>query len=88
MGAPTREGDAMNKWMRVLLFCVGLFGLTGSMCTSTYTQADLLKQEEKQDAAAVAEEKRDQEIGEQGGEGQQDIDQQVDDVEGGNAPDF
>jgi hypothetical protein len=78
----------MSQWMRVLLFCVGLFGLTGSTCTSTYTQADLLEQEEKQDAAAVREEKRDQEIGEQGGEGQQDIDQQVDDVEGGNAPDF
>ena len=78
----------MSHWMRALLLVVGLFGLTGSMCTSTYTQADLLKQEEKQDAAAVKEEKRDQEIGEQGGQGQQDIDQQVDDVEGGNAPDF
>jgi hypothetical protein len=78
----------MNKWMRVLLFCVGLFGLTGSMCTATYTDAGLLKQEEKQDAAAAAEAKRDQEIGEHGGEGQQDIDQQVDDVDGGSEQDF
>ena len=42
----------MNRWIRALLFLVGLSGLTGGMCTSTYTQADLLKQEEKQDAAA------------------------------------
>jgi hypothetical protein len=78
----------MNESMRVLLFLVGLFGLTGSTCTSTYTQADLLSQERKQDAAAVTEEKRDQEIGEQGGEGQQDIDQQVDDVDGGSDADL
>jgi len=78
----------MHKWMRALLFCVGLFGLTGSMCTSTYTDASLLQQEEKQDTAAAAEAKRDQEIGEQGGEGQQDIDRQVEDIDGGSGADF
>ena len=78
----------MNQWMRFLLGAVGLFGLTGSTCTSTYTEADLLAEERKQDAAAVAEEKRDQQIGEQGGEGKAEIEEQIEDVDGGSGADF
>ena len=73
----------MNKWVRVLVGSVGLFWLTGSTCTSTFTEADLQASERKQDAAAVSEEKRDQEIGEQGGENEEAIEEQVDEVDGG-----
>ena len=62
---------------------MGLFWLTGSTCTSTFTEADLQASERKEDAAAVAEEKRDQEIGEQGGENKEAIDEQIEDVDGG-----
>ena len=78
----------MSPWLRALLCCAGLFGLTGSTCTSTYTEAELQAAERKQDASAVAEEKRDQEVGEQGGANEQAIDEQIEDVDGGSGADF
>jgi len=78
----------MKQLIRLLAGSVGLFGLTGSTCTSTYTEADLQAAERKQDAAALAEEKRDQEIGEQGGENEEAIEEQIDEVDGGSGADF
>ena len=51
------------------------FGVAG--CTTTYTDADLAKEELKEDAAARSEEKRDREIGEQGGANLQAIDEEI-----------
>jgi len=78
----------MKRSLLALLGLVGCAVLTGSTCTSTFTEADLAAEERKQDAAAVAEEKRDREIGEQGGENEQAIDEQIEDVDGGSGADF
>lgn len=78
----------MKRSLRVLFVLVGSVMLSGSTCTSTFTEADLAAEERKQDAAAVAEEKRDREIGEQGGANEQAIDEQIEDVDGGSGADF
>jgi hypothetical protein len=67
---------------------VGLLALSGSTCTSNFTEADLVKQERKQEAAAAAEEKNDREIGEQGGANEEAIEEQIDATDGGSGADF
>jgi len=78
----------MSAWARVLLGFAGLVALSGSTCTSNFTEADLVEQERKQDAAAAAEEKNDQELGEQGGENEEAIQEQIDATDGGSGADF
>jgi hypothetical protein len=78
----------MKAWARLLIVFLGLLALSGSMCTPVYTDADLAKQERKQDAAAAAEEKNDREIGEQGGANKEAIDEQIDETDGGSGADF
>ena len=78
----------MGAWVRVLVGFVGLLALSGSTCTSNFTEADLVKQERKQEAAAVAEEKDDREVGEQGGANEEAIEEQIDATDGGSGADF
>jgi len=78
----------MSAWVRGLAGLVGLFALSGSGCTTTYTDADLDREERKQDAAAVAEEKADEEIDEEGGANKKEIQKQMDDVDDGSGADF
>jgi hypothetical protein len=78
----------MKRSLLALLGLVGFGVLPGSTCTSTFNEADLTAEERKRDAAAVAEEKRDREIGEQGGANEQAIDEQIEDVDGGSGADF
>jgi len=78
----------MGAWVRVLVGFVGLLALSGSTCTSNFTEADLVKQERKQEAAAAAEEKNDREIGEQGGANEEAIEEQIDATDGGSGADF
>ena len=77
----------MTKWAVILVGTAGLFWLTGSTCTASYTQSELQGEERKLDASASREEKIDREIGDQGGQGEQAIDQDVDGIDGGSAPD-
>ena len=74
--------------VRLLLGLAGLFALSGSTCTSNFTEADLVKEERKQDAAAAVEERNDQELGNQGGENERAIDEQIDATDGGSGADF
>ena len=78
----------MRAWVLVLVGFAGLLVLSGSTCTSNFTEADLVAQERKQDAAAAVEEKNDQEIGEQGGENEEAIREQIDATDGGSGADF
>ena len=78
----------MGAWVRVLVGFMGLLALSGSTCTSNFTEADLVKQERKQEAAAAAEEKNDREIGEQGGANEEAIEEQIDATDGGSGADF
>jgi len=78
----------MRAWVRVLVGFMGLFALSGSTCTSNFTDADLAKEERKQEAAAAAEEKDDRELGEQGGANEEAIREQIDATDGGSGADF
>jgi hypothetical protein len=78
----------MRTWARLLIVFAGLLALSGSMCTPVYTDADLAAEERKQDAADAAEEKNDQEIGEQGGANEEAIREQIDETDGGSGADF
>ena len=78
----------MKRSLRALLCLALAVGLSGSTCTSTFTEADLAADEKKQAAAAIAEEKRDEQIGEQGGANEQAIEEQIEDVDGGSGADF
>jgi hypothetical protein len=78
----------MSAWARVLVGFAGLFALSGSTCTSSFSEADLVAEERKQDAAAAAEERDDQEIGEQGGENEEAIREQIEATDGGSGADF
>lgn len=53
-------------------------GLWGSACTTTYTQADLAVQEQKEDTDAQEEEARDAEEGKEGGANREGVDDQID----------
>ena len=80
-----------KQWVvavRVALVVAGLFTLSGSTCTSNFTEADLVKEERKQDRAAAREEKNDEELGQQGGVNERAIDEQVEDTDGGSGADF
>ena len=70
----------MSRWLRAPLGLAALLLLSGSTCTSNFTEADLAAQERKQMDAAKHEEKLDQEQGEQGGAGREAIQEQVDDT--------
>lgn len=78
----------MKIWVRVLLGGLGLLVLSGSTCTSNFTEADLAAEERKQADAAKAEEKYDSELGEQGGENEEAIREQIDATDGGSGADF
>jgi len=78
----------MRAWVGVLAGAVALLALSGSTCTSNFTEADLAAEERKQAAAARAEEKVDQQIGEQGGENSEAIREQIDETDGGSGADF
>jgi hypothetical protein len=70
----------MSAWLRGLLGLAALLTLSGSTCTSNFTEADLAAEERKQMDAAKHEEKLDQELGEQGGANEEAIQEQVDDA--------
>jgi hypothetical protein len=78
----------MSRWGRVVLGLAALSVLSGSTCTSNFTEADLAAEERKQADAAKREEKLDDELGEQGGAGREAIREQVEETEGGGGPDF
>ncbi len=78
----------MSPWVRALLGLAALFVLSGSTCTSSFTEADLAAEERKQADAAKAEEKRDAELGERGGVNEEAIREQIDEVDGGSGADF
>jgi hypothetical protein len=78
----------MKSWLRLLAGVMGGLSLTGSTCTSTFTQAEVDAAELAQEQAATREEKRDAEIGEQGGANAQAIEEQIEDVDGGSGADF
>jgi len=78
----------MRAWAGVLVGLAGLFALTGSTCTSSFSEADLVTQDLDQDKAAAAEVKIDREIGEQGGETEDSVQEQIDETDGGSGADF
>ena len=78
----------MRTGLRFLIGFGGLLALTGSTCTSNFSEADLAAEERRQDAAAEAEEKNDRELGEQGGENAEAIQEQIDATDGGSGADF
>jgi len=78
----------MSRWARGLLGLASLLALSGSTCTSNFTETDLAAEERKQAEAAKREEKLDDELGEQGGAGREEIREQVEETEGGVGPDF
>jgi hypothetical protein len=65
------------SWLRAGLGLAGLLVLSGSTCTSNFTEADLAAEELKQADAAKHEEKLDEELGEQGGANEEAIQEQV-----------
>ncbi|HEY8155566.1 MAG TPA: hypothetical protein VII72_15675 [Myxococcota bacterium] len=78
----------MNAWARFLLGFAALLALSGSTCTSNFSEEDLVAEERKQADAARAEEKYDDEVGEQGGENEAAIREQIDATDGGSGADF
>lgn len=78
----------MSAWLRGLLGLGALLALSGSTCTSNFTEADLAAEEREQADAAKREEKHDAELGEEGGVGKEEIREQVEQTEGGVGPDF
>jgi hypothetical protein len=70
----------MSRWLRAPLGLAALLLLSGSTCTSNFTEADLVAEERKQMDAAKHEEKLDAEEGEQGGANEEAIQEQVDDA--------
>lgn len=78
----------MSAWLRGLLGFPALLILSGSTCTSNFTEADLAAEESKQAEAAQREEKHDAELGEDGGVGKEEIREQIEETEGGVGPDF
>ena len=72
----------MSRWLRTPLGLAALLLLSGSTCTSSFTEADLAAEERKEMDAAKHEEKLDQELGEQGGENEEAIHEQVDESVG------
>jgi hypothetical protein len=78
----------MKVWVRALVGGLGLLALSGSTCTSNFTEADLAAEERKQADAAKAEEKNDRELGEQGGANEEAIREQIDETDGGSGADF
>lgn len=71
----------MSRPMPLLAAFVALTGLSLASCTTTYTPAELAAEERKEDAAARSEEKRDREIGEEGGANVQAIDEEIEGLE-------
>ena len=78
----------MSAGLRAALALAGLLLLSGSTCTSNFTEQDIVKDEMKQAEAAKHEEKLDDELGQQGGENEQEIREQIDDIDGGSGADF
>ena len=72
----------MSRRLRAPLAVAGLLLLSGSTCTSSFTEADLAAEERKQMDAARREEKLDQELGEQGGANEEAIQEQVEETVG------
>jgi hypothetical protein len=70
----------MSGWLRASLGLAALLLLSGSTCTSNFTEADLAAEERKQMDAAKHEEKLDQELGERGGVNEEAIQEEVDDT--------
>lgn len=54
--------------MKRLLVLACLLTVALSGCATTYTEADLKKDEAREDAASIAGDARDEQIGEQGGQ--------------------
>jgi hypothetical protein len=73
-----REEDPVKKSLRLL---AGFVALAGLACTTTYTDADIEAEELRQDREAASEEKRDREIGEEGGANVQAIDEEIQQVD-------
>jgi hypothetical protein len=78
----------MSAWLRGLLGLAALLTLSGSTCTSNFTEADLAAEERKEAEAAKREEKHDAQLGEDGGVGKEEIREQIEQTEGGVGPDF
>ncbi len=57
----------MNQSLFVLVFCVGLLGLSFVGCAKTYTEPELRSMERKEDMTVGAQEKRDEELAAEGG---------------------
>lgn len=70
------------SWLRAALGLAGLLVLSGSTCTSNFTEADLAAEERKQADAAKREEKLDEELGEQGGANEEAIQEQIEESVG------
>ena len=82
--SPADEGAMMRiaVWMRRRLAASGvLVALAIGGCTTTYTEAQVEAQEDKEDAKVRAEGVRDDEIGAQGGVNTEGIDEQEQEVE-------
>ena len=78
----------MRAWTRGLLALAVLLTLSGSTCTSNFTEADLAAEERKQADAAKREEKLDAELGEQGGANKEAIREEIEETDGGSGADF
>ena len=78
----------MRAWAGILVGLAGLFALSGSTCTSSFSEADLVQQDLDRDKAAAAELKSDEQTGEQGGEGREATQEQIDSTDGGSGADF
>jgi hypothetical protein len=83
-----RREVSMSACERKLAGLAALLTRAGGGCTSSYTAADLAAEERRQGAADVAEEERDEEVGEEGGANEDEIQHQMDDVDGASEEDF
>jgi len=61
--------------LRVLVLATGVLA-TGA-CTTTVTESEIQSREERQDAQARKEEKRDQAIGQEGGDSGEEVDEEA-----------
>jgi hypothetical protein len=78
----------MRAWAGALAAIAGFFALSGSTCTSSFSETDLVTQDLDQDKAAAAEVKNDEQVGEQGGQGKEETQEQIDATDGGSGADF
>ena len=71
----------MKTWLALLRVLAVLLGPALAACTTTYTESELASEEAREDKQAQAEEKRDRKVGEEGGVGGEELEDETDELE-------